>query len=61
MKASFVAYDHEVLHKMSELKKVKYGYVIGCPKRSVTQIRSLESLGVKMQHDVNNDKMTPQN
>jgi hypothetical protein len=34
MKASLVAYDfREILvHKKSELKIVKFGYVRGCPK-----------------------------
>jgi hypothetical protein len=32
MKASLVAYDFRELHKESELKIVKYGYVRGCPK-----------------------------
>jgi hypothetical protein len=32
MKASLVAYDFKELYKKSILKKVKYGYVKGCPK-----------------------------
>jgi hypothetical protein len=32
MKASLVAYDLRELHKKSELKIVKFGYVRGCPK-----------------------------
>jgi hypothetical protein len=32
MKASLVAYDFRELHKKSELKIIKYGYVIGCLK-----------------------------
>jgi hypothetical protein len=32
MKASLVAYDFRKLHKKSEAKIVKYGYVRGCPK-----------------------------
>jgi hypothetical protein len=32
MKASLVAYDFREMHKKSELKIVKSGYVIGCPK-----------------------------
>jgi hypothetical protein len=32
MKASLVAYDFRELQKKSNLKIVKYGYVIGCPK-----------------------------
>jgi hypothetical protein len=32
MKASLVAYDFRELQKKSELKIVKYGYGIGCPK-----------------------------
>jgi hypothetical protein len=32
MKASLVAYDFRELHKKSELKIVKYGYVRGYPK-----------------------------
>jgi hypothetical protein len=32
MKASLVAYDFRELHKKLELKTVKYGYIIGCPK-----------------------------
>jgi hypothetical protein len=32
MKASLVAYDFRELHKKSELKILKYGYVRGCPK-----------------------------
>jgi hypothetical protein len=30
MKASFVAYDFREIHKKSELKIIKYGYVKGC-------------------------------
>jgi hypothetical protein len=47
MKASLVVYDGRELHKKSELRVVKYGYVRDCPKRPVTQIGSLEILGVK--------------
>jgi hypothetical protein len=32
MKASLIAYDFRELHKKSELKIVKYGYVKYCPK-----------------------------
>jgi hypothetical protein len=32
MKASLVAYDFRKIHKKSELKIVKYGYIKGCPK-----------------------------
>jgi hypothetical protein len=32
MKASLVAYDFRELHKKSDLKIVKPGYVRGCPK-----------------------------
>jgi hypothetical protein len=32
MKASLVAYDFGEIHKKSELKIVKFGYVRGCPK-----------------------------
>jgi hypothetical protein len=32
MKASLVAYDGRELHKKSELKIIKYGYVRGCLK-----------------------------
>jgi hypothetical protein len=32
MKGSLVAYDFRELHKKSELKIVKFGYVRGCPK-----------------------------
>jgi hypothetical protein len=32
MKASLVAYDFREIHKKSELKIVKYGYVRVCPK-----------------------------
>jgi hypothetical protein len=32
MKASLVAYEFRELHKKSELKIVKFGYVRGCPK-----------------------------
>jgi hypothetical protein len=32
MKSSLVAYDFRELHKKSELKIVKFGYVRGCPK-----------------------------
>jgi hypothetical protein len=32
MKASLIAYDYRELHKKSELKIIKYGYVKGCPK-----------------------------
>jgi hypothetical protein len=32
MKVSLVAYDFREIHKMSELKIVKFGYVRGCPK-----------------------------
>jgi hypothetical protein len=32
MKASLVAYDFRELHKMSELKIVKFRYVRGYPK-----------------------------
>jgi hypothetical protein len=32
MIASLVAYDFRELHKKSELKIVKCGYVRGCPK-----------------------------
>jgi hypothetical protein len=32
MKASLVAYDFREIHKKSELKIVKFGYVRGCPK-----------------------------
>jgi hypothetical protein len=46
MKASLIAYDGQELHKKSELKIVKYGYVRGCPKRPTTQIGSLEILGI---------------
>jgi hypothetical protein len=38
MKASLVAYDFRKLHKKGELKIVKYGYVIGCPKKLAIQI-----------------------
>jgi hypothetical protein len=31
MKASLVAYDFRELHKKSELKIIKSGYVTGCP------------------------------
>jgi hypothetical protein len=48
MKASVIAYDCGELHKKLELKIVKYGHVRGCPKRPVTQIGSLEILGVKV-------------
>jgi hypothetical protein len=44
MKASLVAYDFRELHKNSELKIVKFGYVRGCPKQPTTQIWSLEIL-----------------
>jgi hypothetical protein len=47
MKASFVAYDYRELLKKSMLKIEKYGYVRGCPKRQVTQIGSLEILGLQ--------------
>jgi hypothetical protein len=46
MKASLVAYDFRELYKKSELKIIKHGYVRGCPKLPVTQIWSLEILGV---------------
>jgi hypothetical protein len=45
-KASLVAYDFRELHKKSELKIVKSGYVRGCPKQPATQIWSLEILRV---------------
>jgi hypothetical protein len=32
MKASLIAYDFRELHKKSELKIAKYGYVNACPK-----------------------------
>jgi hypothetical protein len=32
MKASLVTYDFRELHKMSELKIVKFGCVKGCPQ-----------------------------
>jgi hypothetical protein len=32
MKASLVAYEFRKLHKKSEPKEIKYGYVRGCPK-----------------------------
>jgi hypothetical protein len=32
MKASLVAYNFRELHKKSELKIIKYGFVRGCPK-----------------------------
>jgi hypothetical protein len=32
MKASLVAYDLRELHKKSEIKIVKSGFVKGCPK-----------------------------
>jgi hypothetical protein len=32
MKASLVAHDFREIHKKSELKTVKYGYVRGCPE-----------------------------
>jgi hypothetical protein len=32
MKAFLVAYGFRELHKKSEIKIVKYGYVRGCPK-----------------------------
>jgi hypothetical protein len=32
MKVSLVAYDFREIHRKSELKIVKYGYVRGCPK-----------------------------
>jgi hypothetical protein len=47
MKVSLVAYDCGELHKKSKLKKVKYGYVRGCPIRPSTKIGLLEILGVK--------------
>jgi hypothetical protein len=47
MKASIVAYDCGELHKNSELKIIKYGYVKGCPNRLATQIGLLEILGIK--------------
>jgi hypothetical protein len=47
MKASLVAYDFRELHKKSELKIVKYGYLRGCTKRPTTQFGLLEILGVK--------------
>jgi hypothetical protein len=46
MKASLVAYDFRELHKKSELKIVKYGYVKGFPKELAIQIWSLKILGV---------------
>jgi hypothetical protein len=48
MKAFLVAYDFKELHKKSELKIVKSGYVRGCPKYPATQIWSLEILRVKI-------------
>jgi hypothetical protein len=48
MKASLVAYDFRELHKKSEIKRVKYGYVRGCPKQRATQIWLLEILGVNV-------------
>jgi hypothetical protein len=47
MKASIVAYDFRELHKKSEIKTVKYGYVRGCPRLPTIQIL-LEILGVKI-------------
>jgi hypothetical protein len=51
MKAFLVTYDFRELHKKSEIKIVKYGYVSGyvrgCPKQSTTQIWSLGILRVK--------------
>jgi hypothetical protein len=47
MRASLVACDCRELHKKSELKEIKYGYIRGCPKRQATQIGSLKILGVK--------------
>jgi hypothetical protein len=44
MKASL---DGRELHKILELKIVKYGYTRGCPTRPEIQIESLEILGVK--------------
>jgi hypothetical protein len=46
--ASFVAYDLRQLHRKSELKIVKHGYVRGYPKRPATQIGLLEILGVNV-------------
>jgi hypothetical protein len=46
MKASLVAYIFRGLHKQSEVKIVKYGFVRGFPKRPATQIGLLEILGV---------------
>jgi hypothetical protein len=48
MKAFLVAYDFRGLQKISELKIVKFGYVRGCLKLPVTQIWSLEILGVNI-------------
>ena len=42
----FVACDFRELHKKSQIKIVKSGYVRGWPKYSVTQIWSLKILGV---------------
>jgi hypothetical protein len=48
MKAFLEAYDFRKLHKKWELKTVKNGYVIDCPKWPTTQIWSLEILGVNL-------------
>jgi hypothetical protein len=46
MKASHVAHDGRELHKKSEVKIAKYGYVRGSLKRLATQIGLLKILGV---------------
>jgi hypothetical protein len=49
MKASLVAYGYRNLHKILELKIIKYGYIKGCPKWPAIQMWSLEILGVNIQ------------
>jgi hypothetical protein len=52
MKASLVAYDFRELHKKSELKIVKYGYVRECPKRPAIQIGLFKILGIQVEASI---------
>jgi hypothetical protein len=47
MKACLVAYNGRELHKILELKIIKYRYFRGCIKRLATQIGLFKIIGIK--------------